>query len=520
MLGQKSLQKCFCNTVSSLLVLLASLNAVSWAHDKARVGYQTGRLESAEQGEHAYQKFIEDVAFTHEGITIRADAVNYYDQKGILEAHGHIKIINEDGSVLLVADRLSYDVNKKLVQLRSRVVYQPGTIVCYTDQLDYEVDTQRAYFSQGGKLVSGDHILHSESGHYDHLDKTATFHQQTELVSPDQTLQCDSLQYNIASQTAQFTGPTKVMTQNGAILTTEEGGTYNTSSRSSTFKHGKVETADYILMSDLLKADQTADRYTTEGQVQLIVKNHKTTITGDSGQYWKAKRKVQVSGNPLMQHVTNKDTLYLAADTFLVQEEQLADGSIDTVVQAYNNVKIYQSGLQGKADSMAYHSLASTMYFYNKPILWSYDSQITAETISIVLHGQELRKMYMDQGAFIATEDALGNFNQLKGSNMVAHFKDQQITCIATENDSESLYFIIDDHSQLVGMNYLKCSHIRLDLDQQKPTKISFFAQPTGVFYPPNKIVADQKKLVGFSWHIAERPTLPEILARGCSKYA
>ena len=90
--------------------------------------------------------------------------------------------------------------------------------------------------------------------------------------------------------------------------------------------------------------------------------------------------------------------------------------------------------------------------------------------------------------------------------------------CIDTKNDSESLYCIINDDERLVGINHLKCSRIRLDLAQGKLTKISFFGQPTGVLYPPHKIVADQKKLAEFFLRLAERPILQEILAHSRSK--
>lgn len=68
-------------------------------------------------------------------------------------------------------------------------------------------------------------------------------------------------------------------------------------------------------------------------------------------------------------------------------------------------------------------------------------------------------------------------------------------------------YAYFKDHICYVGMNYLKCSHIRLELAQRKLTKISSFVQPIEVFYPPNKILANEKKLTGFSWYVAERPT-------------
>ncbi|MEM7055409.1 MAG: OstA-like protein, partial [Bacteroidota bacterium] len=474
------------NFWSSLLVLMASFYAVSWARDKVKITYKADSLEGVEKGDESYKKLIDNVVFIHEGITIKADSAQYYDQKGMLEAYGHIEIIDQDGSAM-VADRLLYDTNKKVVQLRDQVVYQSDTVTFYTDQLDYEANTKRGYFFNGGSLVEGDNTLSSDSGYYDDIDKSAIFYHRVELANKDYTLQCDTLRYNTITKIARFEGPTKITNKEGDTLTTKEGGEYNTRNKSSVFKRSKVETGAYILSGNLLRADQTKDYYVATGNVQLIAKEQQVTITGDHSQYWQEKGLAQVHGNPLLQRVIDEDTLYLTADTLLVIQDKQASDSIDDVVLAYSNVQIYKSDLQGKADSMAYHSIDSTIYFYNEPVFWNYNNQITADTIRMVLNGQEFDKMYMDYNAFIAAEDALGNYNQLKGRDMVAYFRDNKIDYIDIEGNGESLYFAVDDSLQLVGMNYLKCSHMHIDMDNEHLSKISFFMQPTGLFYPPHE---------------------------------
>lgn len=503
------------NFWSSLLVLMTSLYAVSWARDK--VNYKAEKLEGVEKGDESYKKLIDNVVFIHERITIKADSAQYYDQKGIMEAYGHIEIIDEDGAII-VADRLLYDTHKKVAKLRDQVVYQSDTLTFYTDQLDYETNTKKGYFFNGGSLVEGNNTLSSESGYYDDVDKSAIFYHQVELINKDYTLQCDTLRYNTVTKIAQFEGPTKITTKEGGTLTTEEGGEYNTSNKNSTFRRSKVETEAYILSGNLLRADQTEDYYVATGNVQLIAKEHRITIIGDHSQYWKEKGMAQVYGNPLMQRVIDEDTLYLTADTLIAIEDKQVSGSTDDVILAYNNVKIYKSDLQGKADSIAYHSIDSTIYFYNKPVFWSYDNQITADTIRMVLNDQKFDKMYIDHNAFIAAEDTLGNYNQLKGRDMVAHFKGNKIDYIDIEGNGESLYFAIDDSLQLVGMNYIKCSHMRIDMDNENLSKISFFMEPTGLFYPPHEITADGKELADFTWRIAEQPTREDVLEHGYGK--
>jgi lipopolysaccharide assembly outer membrane protein LptD (OstA) len=505
------------NFWTSLLLIWLVLYTVALAKDKtkAKVTYRAEKLEGVEKDQESYKSLIGHVIFVHEGVTIKADSALYYDQAGVMEAFGNIEIIDQEGGVI-VADQLVYDVNKKLAKLQNDVVYQSDSVTFYTDQLEYDVDAKKGYFFNGGELVEGGNTLYSESGCYDEVDKSAFFYNQVELKNEDYTLQCDTLKYNTVTKIAQFQGHTKIKTKEGDTLTTDEGGEYNTSNKASTFKRSKVESEAYTLSANLLRADQTQNYYLATGEVELIAKEHQVTIRGDHSEYWKDKGTIQVYGNPLLQRVLEKDTLYLTADTLLAIEDK-QEGKNSTIL-AYNNVKIFQSDLQGIADSMAYHSIDSTIYFYNKPVFWSYNNQITADDIQITLNDQKLDKMYVYPNAFIASEDTLGNYNQLKGREMVAYFKDSKIAYINLEGNGESLYFAIDDQLQLVGMNYIKCSHMRIDMGDENLSKISFFVQPTGLFYPPQKIVEESKQLADFTWRIAERPTKEDVLEHGYGK--
>ncbi len=272
------------------------------------------------------------------------------------------------------------------------------------------------------------------------------------------------------------------------------------------------------MSANLLRANQTEDYYLAAGQVELVAKDHKVTILGDHSHYWKDKGIVEVYGNPLLERVLENDTLYLTADTLMAIEDK--QESKNSIILAYNHVKIFQTDLQGKADSMAYHNLDSTIYFYNQPVFWSANNQITADEIRITVNDQQLEKMYVDPNAFIAEEDTLGNYNQLKARQMVVHFTKSKISHIDLEGNGESLYFAVDDDLKLVGMNYIKCSHMRIDMEKESLSKISFFMQPTGLFYPPQKITPDSRQLADFNWQIAARPTREEVLEHGYGKKA
>ncbi len=499
-----------------LLITLIGVYTAAYAQDKMKVQYSAKRLESDVINDEPCAILTDNVVFDLEKCTIRADNAIYYKDRKLIEAQGHIHIIYEDGSTIM-ADQLFYDEENHLAKLRGHVIYKSDDATFYTDHFDYDTETKQGYFAEGGKLIEGDNILTSVAGQYNGLDKTAVFYRDVELINQDYILQCDRLRYNTVTKIAQFEGTTKITTQDGKhTLTTHEEGEYNTSSQQSTFAQSKVETNAYTLYADLLRADPAAEIYTATGHVKLVAKEDDVTIVGDYGQYQQKEGVAKVYGNTLMTKVLGEDTLYLSADTFVATENKPGDDRTDITVHAYHNVKLYKEDFQGKADSMVYQGADATIYFDGDPTFWSNANQLTADSVYILLQDKAFSEMHMNTHAFVASEDATtGNYNQLRGRNMVAFFKDNKIASIEIDGNAESIYFVVDDNGQLRGMNHLQCSHINVVIEKEVIAGITFQTKPVGVFYPPQKIEERAKKLDNFQWRDSERPTKQEVMEHG-----
>lgn len=504
----------------SCCIALVGFYSISWARakNKVKVTYKADKLEGREKesGQEPYKQLTGHVVFVHEDFTIYADSAQYYDQQGIVKATGNLEMVDKEGGTM-VAEHVIYDVNKKIAQLRNDVTYQRDDLSFYTNDLDYEVKNKKAYFKNGGTLIQKEDEISSISGYYDEKNKLAVFNEQVELTTKDYNLDTHTLHYHTDTKLAIFKGDTKIVTKDGETVTTPEGGQYNTDTKEGLFKKATIETDKYKIYSDIINGNQDKHYYSASGNVEFFSKEHKTTISGEHMYYIHDKGIAQVYGNPLLERVIDDDILYMTADKFQATVDKQEKEEKNHIVLAHNNVRFYKSNLQGTADSMAYHSLDSTIHFYNKPVFWNRDSQITGDSISMVLKNEELEKMNINTNAFIASEDALGNYNQVKGKDMVAQFQENKMSHIDITGNGECIYFAIDDNSELVGMNYMRCSHIRIDMKNEGLSKISFFLQPKGIFYPVHKIEEDKKQLPGLTWRVAEKPSLEEFLSR---KYA
>lgn len=498
-----------------LLVMLASY-ASAYGQKTEKLGLSADELKGEVVDGEPCIKLRGNVVFKLEEATITAVNALYYENKQLFEAEENVKIVHQDGTVV-VADRLIYDKETQLAQLRGNVVYKSGDMTFYTDHLDYNMKVKQGYFIKGGKLVEGDNVLTSQEGSYNDEEKAATFEKQVKLVSRDYTVQCDTLHYNTVTKVARFKGkPTRIRSQDGKqSLETNDWGEYNTDSGRSTFIQSKVEDDRYILWGDLLSINPTQEVYKVTGHVRLVIKEDDVIVSGDYGELQKKKGVAKVYGNALMTKLLGEEKLYISADTFVATETKAKGGKSENTVTASPNVKLYKEDFQGKAESMVYKEADSKIYFYGDPVFWNNNNQLTADDVYIVLQNKDLHELHMEKNVFLASEDELGNFNQLQGRDMVAYFKENKLGHIDIDGNAESIYFVLNDEKQLQGMNHLRCSHMRVGIEKDELANIAFNTKPKAKFYPPHLIPEELKKLTHFTWKAGERPTKQEVVGHG-----
>jgi lipopolysaccharide export system protein LptA len=171
--------------------------------------------------------------------------------------------------------------------------------------------------------------------------------------------------------------------------------------------------------------------------------------------------------------------------------------------------------MQGAADSMAYMMQDSMIFFYHNPILWSDGNQIVADTIFMEMKNGKVDKLNMRTKAFTINQDTVKNFNQIKGRNMTAYMKNDKMDKVLVEGNGESIYFAIDDNTfDLIGMNKVLCSSMKIQFLDGEMNDISFYQAPEGKFIPPHEIEEPETRLKDFNWQIARKPSLIDVLGK------
>ena len=105
----------------------------------------------------------------------------------------------------------------------------------------------------------------------------------------------------------------------------------------------------------------------------------------------------------------------------------------------------------------------------------------------------------------VNSEDGL-LFNQIKGRNTTAFFRDDEVREMLVEGNAQAIYYALDDKRAYIGLNETQCSEMRLYFGNNQVESIKFYTEPTGSFSPMKKTGSNTKKLDGFFWEQLRRP--------------
>jgi hypothetical protein len=171
--------------------------------------------------------------------------------------------------------------------------------------------------------------------------------------------------------------------------------------------------------------------------------------------------------------------------------------------------------MQGLADSLEYRAADSTIYFYNDPVLWNQDNQMTADSISMLIKNNTIDKIFLVANAFVISVDTLVNFNQIKGRRMTASFEKGKIKRVLVEGNGESIYFALDEEDgNTSGMNKIICSNIIIRFAKGQVNNFTFLVKPEANFIPPHELKIEEKTLKGFSWQASKKPRREDVVRK------
>lgn len=452
-----------------------------------------------------------NVRFRHDDAILYCDSAYFFEQQNSFNAYGHVRIVQGD-TLFIYGDVLYYDGNTKMARLRKNVRMHNRTVFLTTDSLNYDRAVNVGYYFTGGKLTDVDNTLTSKFGYYYPGLEMALFRGDVLLTNPNFVMNADTLKYFTKNHIAQILGPTTILYEQETTIYTEKGW-YNTTSEQSelllnsliTHQDGKTLTGDTIFY----------DKKTGIGNAfHHVILNDTAKKVSLTGHYLYYKEEGQVAlakDSALMIDYSSTDTLYLNADTLF----SYAVDSVDKIVEAFYNVRVFRNDLQAVCDSARYETRDSVLHLLKKPVLWSDNQQITGDTIRIFSVNDELDRLQIINSAFVCQQEDSVRFNQLSGKEVTAYIAKGELYRVDVRGNAESIFFPREADSTMIGMNQTESSFLTVYLKEQKIDRIILFPSPTGVMTPLDQVTAESLYLLNYSWQITIRPQSREdVFAR------
>lgn len=445
------------------------------------------------------------VHFRHLGANLYCDSAHFYEQDNSFEAFGHVRMKQGD-TLSLTSDYAYYDGNDQLAQARYNVVLKHRKTTLYTDSLDYDRMYSFGNFFEGGKLVDGKSTLTSDWGEYHTDTKVAMFYYDVRLKDGKMFLTTDSLYYDTRTSRAHIIGPSTITSGSSRIYS--EDGYYNTKTeQSELFGRSVIKDQGRTMVGDSIYHNAKDGTNYAYWNVVYTDSVNKNSLTGDYAEYNDSTGYAMATKNAVSMDFSQKDTLYMHADTFKIFTFNINTDSVYRKIHAYNKVRVYRVDVQAVCDSLVYDSKDSCMTMYRDPIIWNRKQQLFGEEIRVYMRDSTIDWAHVVGQAFSAEQmpDSV-HYNQVSSKEMKAFFKNGEMREMQAIDNVLVVYYPVDDaDSTLIGLNYTETPLLKMFLENRKMKRI-WMQKPTGTLYPMTQIPPDKYFLPQYAWFDYIRP--------------
>ena len=417
------------------------------------------------------------VHFTHAGAELWCDSAYFFQEANSVEAFGHVHFKQGD-TLSLTCEYADYIGAEQMMHARHNVVLKHRTQTLYTDSLDYDRLYDNAYFFEGGRLVDGKDELVSDWGEYNTATRKASFFYGVQMRSGENLINTTDAYTNSKTNMSQLYG------------------------RSTIIDGKKTITGDSLFHNDKSKENEGF------GNVIYVDSVNKNELHCDHLFYNETTGYGFATKRALMVDYSQKDTLYMHADSVKLYTFNIETDSVYRKVHAYNHVRAYRNDVQAVCDSLVFCSQDSCMTMYRDPILWNLGRQILGEVIHVYMNDSTVRKAeVIGQALSVEKCDEKNHYNQISSKRMDAFFTDGALRRAEAIGTVKSLYYNADSKdSTLSELNYMETDTLRMYMSPTRELEKIWASKATGTMYPITQIPPEKYQLPEFAWFDYVRP--------------
>lgn len=436
-------------------------------------------------------------------------------------------VLVADPDFTMRTDTMAFNTETQMVRFVAPTLISQRNGRIYTEGGFYDIENDFAEFDLNPQYEKEQQRGRAQRMRYNGVTKEYVLEGDAVIEDDKQTARADIIRHNTETEQTVLRGNADFRDSIRHITGTE----IQYDSRNKNYRildRGKVIDPPNIIEADSLDFNDQLGRGLALGNVIWIDTASDFTILAWRMDYNKQTEYLNAfgapgaegqAGRPMLKSLIERDTLYMTADTLTSYKP---DSTSDVrLLIAHLDVRIFKSDLQAVCDSLSFSSKDSVFWFYklkNLPIIWSDTSQFSADTIRMALKDKKLDRIWLRQNALVINSEDELLFNQIKGRNTTALFREEQIREMLVEGNAQAVYYALDDRRAYIGVNETQCSEMRLYFGDNKVEGIKFYTEPSGKFTPMKKAGRDTKKLDGFFWEKTRRPRqVDDLLKKAAS---
>jgi lipopolysaccharide transport protein LptA len=457
------------------------------------------------------------IATYHKGATMTNGKSQLKSKHGYYYVNDHEiffkgDVLVTDPDFTVRSDTMAFNTESQIVRFLAPTLISQTESKIYCEGGFYDIENNFAEFDVNPQFEKKDQKGRAKKMRYDGKNKEYTLEGDAYIEEKNKKVDANVIIYNTETEVAILNGNAHYRDSTQDI----EGEKIKYDSRQKKYQisgRSRIVNDKNIITADSLDFNDQLGNGTAVGNVIWVDTSSNYTILASRMDYNKQSEYLHATGGfgtsrrPMMKSLIEKDTLYMSA-------EQLTSYKPDTLsdtrlLLAHRDVRIFKSDLQAVCDSLSYSSVDSIFRFFRltqTPIIWSDTSQFSGDTIRMGMKNKKIDKIWLRQNALVVNSEDEQLFNQIKGQNVTAIFREDEVREMLVEVKAEAVYFALDEKKADIGANQTECDHMRLYFGDNKVNSIKFYKDPKGKFIPMKKMEKEPVLLSGFFWEKKRRP--------------
>ncbi len=391
-----------------------------------------------------------------------------------------------------------------------------GTTQITADQAIRNVTRRRTSFMRDAVLIDEGDTLRADSLHYDEELEVGRAAGNVRLSDGEVvTLSRTGIHY-VDEKRIEF--PEGMLLQDSTTTLTGQTGIYWVDDKIADLAGMvEMESEDVRLIADSLMHYRNFSISLARGSVryQIGSDNDSTWVASERVEYNAEDSLSVIRGNPLLMHLEYDS---LSIDTLLIRAEilRMQDRVGSSHLNASKRVRVWNRSLAALADSMIYDrskdDTGQLIWLYGQPLIWMDDTQLTGDTMKVVMKDGAMDSLFIWGNGFIAQEDSLiKRVNQVKGKNVVSTLQSDSVRIFRVGPNAEAVYFSKDKEDQPDGALEASGDEIRMQFAGDSLQMLTFSTDVVGARYPESALPTGLG-LEGLRWEPAQKPTKEDLL--------